>query len=85
MGGTMEARTALRVFGITGAAAVLVDLDHAYAVLLRLLESWVSEGRVLHPLVLIVAGGVFVYLAAYAGRLYVRWILAVRRERNNEN
>ncbi len=76
----METRRALLVFGISGIASVLLDLDHALAMVLW--YFWyptLDEGRILHPLFLIVSSMFILCMGAYLARLYHKYIL--RRSR----
>ena len=72
----MEASRALRVFWICGLASVLVDLDHAYSVVLHYtVYPSIVEGRLLHPLIFVIACVLILGLCAYLGRLYFGLVL----------
>ena len=77
----LEARSAFRIFWICGLASVLVDLDHAYAMVLYFtIYPSVVEGRILHPLIFFVTCCLIGYLLSYLGRLYFGHILRRKRD-----
>ena len=78
----METRSALRIFGICGLASVLVDIDHAYALVLgATIYPSLTEGRLFHPAIILVVCCVGLVVCASVGRLYVERVLRRRSER----
>lgn len=72
----METRSALLVFGLCGAAGVLLDVDHAISILLW--HFWfpsITEGRIWHTPVFIACGLALCYLVSHCTRLYIRLVL----------
>lgn len=78
----METSTALRVFGTCGLVSVLVDLDHAMSLVLwRTVWHSLDEGRLLHPLFLIMSSTVLLGMGTYLGGLYI-WLVLSKRGGN---
>jgi len=72
----LEARSALRIVGICGIVGVLVDLDHAIALLLwRYWNPAVTEGRIWHTPLFIAACVGICCLGTRIGRLHHRFVL----------
>lgn len=76
----METRRALRVGLYGGCLALLVDLDHAYALFYQIyFHRQFDELRILHPLFFIIASLFICYLVAHLGRLYFKRFLSNKR------
>ena len=77
---TLETRTALFVFGITGLAAILVDVDHALAIFIQVFSPEFTNSRFLHPYIGIIAGMFVLCITAHLGRFYIEQVLRNKNE-----
>ena len=72
----LDARSALRIVGLCGLVGVLVDLDHLISLIVwRYVNSGITEGRIWHtPLFLIACAGIC-YLVSRIGGLHFKLVL----------
>ena len=74
----MEAHSALRIVWWCGVVGLLVDIDHAAALLLwRYWNSEISNGRLWHSPVLILSSIAICCLCARGRRLHPKYLLTV--------
>ena len=76
MATVMDARRTFRVFGFCGFIGVLVDVDHAAALLLwQYVNSSIIEGHLFHTSLFIITGLTICGVCTYLGRLYHKPVL----------
>ena len=74
----MDARHTFRVFGLCGLVGVLVDVDHAIALLLwQYVNSSITEGRLSHTPLFIITSLAACGVCTYLGRLHHKPILTL--------
>jgi hypothetical protein len=72
----MEAATALLIFGLCGLASVLVDADHFLSILLwKTVAPHITEGRILHTPIFILACVGVCYLVSRTTGLHSKLVL----------
>jgi len=74
----MEARTALRIFGICGIISVLVDLDHFISLFIwQYINPQITSGRIWHAPLLIISCCFICYLVSYLRGFYSKLVLGI--------
>ena len=72
----VEIRRALFIFGLCGLVGVLVDVDHAIAIILwRHIWPEIVEGRIWHTPLLVIVSCLICYLGTYYRGLYPKLVL----------
>jgi len=72
----LDARGALRIVGLCGLVGVLVDIDHFVSLVVwRYVDSGITEGRIWHTPVFIMACGLICYLVSRLGGLHAKLVL----------
>jgi len=72
----METSCALLIFGLCGLAGVLVDTDHLVSILLwKTVDSSITEGRIFHTPLFILACVVICYLVSCVAGLHAKLVL----------